>query len=438
LKPILVKNAELMTFGQQSGVIHGGSVLIRNGVIESIGAVPVPLDPDTEVIDAGGRVATPGLVNAHMHLYSTFACGIAAEASRNFGEILSNLWWRLDRALTLEDVELSAMVPAIRCLKAGVTTIVDHHASYGATAGSLGVVAEAVQGLGLRACLAYEVSDRNGPEKTETAIAENMNFIDALTMMGSPDLAAMFGLHASFTLSDETLKRCADAAHDTGFHIHCAEDKADLEDAIARGATGVVDRLESFGILGPRSIAAHCIHVSPGEMSTLARHDTMVVTNPQSNMNNAVGTASVDELLRAGCTVGMGTDGMTADILEEARALFMSHRQRTGDPTVMFLEAADMVTKTNPGIASRIFGRPIGVLEEGAAGDVVLWDYVPPTPLEKDNVAGHLLFGLPSTRPLTVVSRGRVAVRDFKVLDIDEEVVADESRSLARALWDRW
>lgn len=434
----LVRNGTVITFGDPCGVIDDGAVLVEDGSIAWVGPMDEAPSTNASVIDAGKKVITPGLVNAHMHLYSTFACGIAAQASRNFAEILENLWWRLDRAMTDQDVILSALVPAVRCLKAGVTTIVDHHASYGATSGSLSLLADTVRGLGLRACLAYEVSDRAGDGEADRAIRENADFLSYIASRGDSDLSGLFGLHASFTLSDETLRHCTDAAGDHGFHVHCAEDRADLADARARGHAGVVDRLDRFGILGPRTIAAHCIHVNDDEMATLARNGTTVVTNPQSNMNNAVGTARVDKLLEAGCLVALGSDGMTADILEEARALFMSQRQRSGDPTGMFGEAATMVTATNPAVASRLFGRPVGLLEPGAAGDLVIWDYAPPTPLDESNAAGHVLFGLPASRPRTVIASGRVVVDDFEAVGVDEVAVAAESRDLARALWSRW
>jgi cytosine/adenosine deaminase-related metal-dependent hydrolase len=229
-----------------------------------------------------------------------------------------------------------------------------------------------------------------------------------------------------------------DAAGGAGFHVHCAEDKADVIAAREAGFLGSADRLARLGVLGPKSIAAHCIHVTPEEVGMLAASRTTVVTNPQSNMNNAVGVADVPALLDAGCTVGLGSDGMTADILEELRAEIFTQRQRTGDPTRMFMQAYDMVVSTNPRIASAVFGRPVGVLETGAAGDVVVWDYDPPTPLTADNVAGHVVFGLPAARPRTVVVSGRVVLSDGRPSGLDEAAVAAEARRLAAALWRRW
>lgn len=442
---LLIDNAIVLTFGDPGRVIPDGAVLVRDGVVAAVGTRSevrsrLWADETPQVLDARGAVVTPGLVNAHMHLYSTFACGYAAPPSHNFKEILENLWWPLDRAMTLDDVRLSALVPAARCLLAGVTTIVDHHASYGATRGSLDVIARVVRGLGLRACLAYEVSDRWGEEAATEAIEENESFLVAVSARQDPDLAALFGLHASFTLSDRTLQRCADAARRSGlpgFHVHVAEDLADVEDARSRGASGVVERLYRNGILGPRTVAAHCIHVSGAEASTLADTRTLVVTNPQSNMNNAVGVADVEGLLQAGCVVGIGSDGMTANILEEVRAAIFTRRQESRDPTRMFAEAAQALVVTNPQIASHLFGRTIGVLREGAAGDAVVWDHHPPTPVHEGNVAGHVVFGLPAARPRHVVISGRVVVRDGTIPDLDMDAVAREARSLAASMWSR-
>lgn len=450
-KTLLVDHGIIVTFGEPNRVVEDGAVLIRDGAVAAMGPredVRSRLAPGEtpEVVDARGAVVTPGLVNAHTHLYSTFACGYAPAPSHHFKEILENLWWRLDRALTLDDVRVSALVPAARCLLAGVTTIVDHHASYGATRGSLGVVADAVRSLGLRACLAYEVSDRWGEKAAIEAIAENESFLAGLPARGDVDLAGLFGLHASFTLSDRTLQRCVEAARragttlgrDTaGFHVHCAEDLSDVEDARGRGFAGAVDRLDASGVLGPWTLAAHCIHVTGSEAATLAESGTLVVTNPQSNMNNAVGVADVAGLVEAGCVVGLGSDGMTADILEEVRAAIFTKRQESRDPTRMFGEAVRAITVTNPYVASHLFGRTIGVLREGAAGDVVVWDYHPPTPLTEANAGGHVVFGLPASRPRTVVSSGHVVVEKGTLVALDMEMVAREARSLAAALWKR-
>ncbi len=443
MKPsILITNGVVMTFGPSARVFDRGAVLVRDGLVAAVGPMAdveasAAGIPDVKTIDARGAVVTPGLINAHMHLYSTFACGIACATSHNFQEILENLWWRLDKAMTLDDTRLSALVPAARCLKAGVTTIIDHHASYGKTRGSLNVVADACRQVGLRAAMAYEVSDRWGEAEMRAAVDENAAFIAGLDPRDT-DIAGLFGLHASFTLSAATLALCREAAKGAGFHIHCAEDKADAEAARREGFAGAADRLHQLGILGPKTITAHCIHVTDEEVRALADTKTTIVTNPQSNMNNAVGVANVPKLLEAGCTVGLGSDGMTADILREMAALIFTQRQRMQRPDVMFAEAVNALCVTNPAIASAVFGKPVGILAEGAAGDVVVWDYVPVTPMSDNNAMGHTVFGLTTGRPWVVVSSGHVVVDDYQVTTVSEQDLATESRALAEALWRRW
>ena len=174
------------------------------------------------------------------------------------------------------------------------------------------------------------------------------------------------------------------------------------------------------------------------EVRALADTKTTIVTNPQSNMNNAVGVANVPKLLEAGCTVGLGSDGMTADILREMAALIFTQRQRMQRPDVMFAEAVNALCVTNPAIASAVFGKPVGILAEGAAGDVVVWDYVPVTPMSDNNAMGHTVFGLTTGRPWVVVSSGHVVVDDYQVTTVSEQDLATESRALAEALWRRW
>lgn len=445
MESVLIDNGIVLTFGEPGRVIEDAAVLIRDGVVKAVGPRDevrsgLGADETVRVVDARGAIVTPGLVNAHMHLYSTFACGYAPRLSHNFKEILENLWWCLDRALTLDDVRVSALIPAARCLLSGVTTIVDHHASYGAIRGSLAVVADTVRTTGLRACLAYEVSDRWGEQAALEAIEENECFLSGLPGRNDADLTGLFGLHASFTLSDPTLRRCVQVANrlgSAGFHVHCAEDIADVEDARGRGFAGAVDRLMAAGVLGPKTVAAHCIHVTDAEAATLSETGTIVVVNPQSNMNNAVGVADVEGLLEAGCVVGIGSDGMTTDILDEVRSAIFTRRQESRDPTRMFTEASRAIRVTNPYIASHLFGRDIGVLREGAAGDAVVWDYYPPTPVTDDSVGGHLVFGLPLARPTTVVCSGRIVVHDGNIVGLDIATLAREARLLANALWKR-
>ncbi len=273
----------------------------------------------------------PGLINAHTHFYSTFARGLTkAKASGNFLEVLKNLWWRLDSALTTEDCYYSALVALLDAIRHGATTLIDHHASPNAVRGSLTAIERAVEQTGLRACLCYELSDRDGVRISQAGLEENASFIRhcsrrrkkaSISSPQPPQLAALFGLHAAFTLKDSTLKKAAALGHElgTGFHIHVAEALSDQQFSQRHHGMRVVERLKKFGILGPQSIAAHCVHVNRKELDILRQTQTAVVHNPQSNMNNAVGVADLIAMTKRNVLVGLGTDAMTTNMLEELR-----------------------------------------------------------------------------------------------------------------------
>ncbi len=437
---IWIKNGLVWTGGDEPRVLAGG-VLCQDGLIEAVGPdSEVSKDAgDAEVIDAGGRLVTPGFINAHMHLYSTFARGLPPQgpAPQNFVEILERLWWRLDRVLNLQDLGPSAEVVLLDALRAGVTTVIDHHASNGAIDGSLDILARAASRFGLRFSSCYEVSDRDGQEKMNAGIRENLRF--AGEVKDNPMLAAMFGLHAAFTLSDDTLEACAAAGRDhrLPFHVHVAEAAPDAEDARRRGYPGALARLHTRGVITRGTLAVHCVHTGPDEWKLLKKAGAFAVHNPQSNMNNAVGSAPVKEMIKAGLPVGIGTDGMEADVREELRAAFLLGHHRTGDPRTMWAEIQSLLD-TNRRIGSGLFGVRLGELEKGAAGDIVVYDYRPPTSFEPGNFLGHLLFGFYRSSAREVVVAGRARLREGRPVDIDPAEVAARAREQARELWSRF
>ena len=390
-----------------------------------------------ESVDCAGKLILPGFICTHHHFYSTMARGMAIPGTPavNFVEILERLWWRLDRALLDEDVTLSAQIPLIECIRNGTTTVIDHHASPGSREGSLDLIEAAVRQAGIRASLCYEVSDRNA---RGGGIEENRRFIKKVGT-GDGQIAAMMGLHASFTLSDGTLDECAGIARDAGVgcHIHVAEDAADREDSLAKFDMPTVSRLEKRGVAGSKSLFIHCVHIDENEMDRLVATDTAVVHNPESNMNNAVGVTPLLALLKKGVLVGLGTDGMNSDMLAQMRCAYLLHRLANHDPRVAFVEAPQLLLADNAEIARRQFGISLGELAEGRPADLAILDYQPPTPLMADNFLGHLIFGLVDAVVDTTVCRGRILMQGKKILSLDEERVTARSRELAPIMWKR-
>src|SRR3989441_1885453 len=449
---MLIGNGTVVTLGAQNQLIEQGAVLVRDGRIAAIGMDTTMRQqyPDVEYVDANDGLIIPGFLCAHTHFYGAFARGMAipGEAPRNFPEILERLWWRLDKLLTLEDTRASAEIFMVDAIRHGTTCVVDHHASPNAVDGSLDVIADAVEQASMRACLAYEVSDRDGPAVVTDGMRENERFIQSLRAERRQQaeagmIAASYGLHASFTLSTATLERCAAGGVNlgVGFHIHVAEDISDERDSISRYGMRVVNRLEADNILGPCSIAAHCVHVRSSEMSCLAETHTNSVHNPRSNMNNAVGRAPVEEMVQAGINVGLGNDGFSMNMMQEMKAAYLLHKLALGDPRVMPGDLVlNMAFQHNARIINAIFSPfssdfpPVGQLSVGAAADLVVLDYLPPTPLSSGNFPWHLIFGMDGQHVNSTMVAGRWLMRDRQLLTLDEARIHARARELSRAL----
>jgi putative selenium metabolism protein SsnA len=403
-----------------------------------------------KIVDGGGRLLMPGLVNVHMHFYGTYARGLAlSRQPRDFGQILAWLWWTLDKALDLDAVYYSTLLPAITAVRSGVTSVIDHHASPNAVAGSLDRIEDALAVVGMRGLLCYEISDRDGKAIRDAGLDENARYIrkSQAARAANPDhlYDGMVGLHASFTLDDETLRQAADlgAQLDRGHHIHVLEGMLDELETKARYSASVAQRLYDFGIFGPRSIAAHGIMLDERGMDLVAERDTIIAHNPQSNMNNAVGRADIFALLERGVTVGIGTDGMTPDLKVDVRTGYLLHKHHLSDPRPGWNEFQTMMLHNNPAIYRRLTGQKIGQITPDYLADFIVVDYHPPTPLDASNFWGHFLYGIADAPVYMTVINGQITMEDgrlpgLEAAGLDEAGIAAASQEVARRVWARF
>jgi putative selenium metabolism protein SsnA len=441
---MLITNATLVTLAEPNEIIEGGALLVEGGRIAAMGDTGTlrAQHSGAEVIDARGQLVMPGNICAHTHFYGAFARGMAIPGPppEAFPQILQKLWWPLDKSLTAEDVTYSALVCLVDAIKHGTTTLIDHHASPNCIAGSLDLIADAVEQAGVRASLCYEVTDRDGPEKAFAGIDENVRFIKAARRR--PLLAASFGLHASLTVSDETLAACVEAAEglNVGFHLHVAEHEVDEYDSLQKSGKRIVYRLRDAGALGPKTILAHCVHVDPWELGVIRDTGTWVTHQPRSNMNNAVGAAPIDAMLAGGVKLGLGNDGFSNNMWAEWKAAYLLHKLASGDPRRAPGGAiARMAWTNNARLAEAMFsGEAIGVLKPGAVADLIFVDYHPTTPLTPGNLPWHLIFGFEASMVTTTIVAGRVLMRDCELLTLDEAAITARSRELAAQVWERY
>jgi putative selenium metabolism protein SsnA len=380
------------------------------------------LAPEDRVIDCAGKLVTKSFGCGHHHVYSTLARGMPAprEIPTNFTEILQYVWWHIDKRLDLEMIEASALASAMYCAKSGVTFVIDHHASPMAIKGSLSTIAKAFDRVGIAHMLCYEISDRDGQGPREEGLAETEVYLAE----GHP---GHVGLHASFTVGDDLLEKAVELAHkhDSGLHVHVAEDQADQEDALAKYGKRVVKRLAQAGALElKKSILAHCIHLSDREKELLRESGVWVVQNVESNQNNNVGVTGYAAITD---NVMLGTDGMHCDMLRSAKAAFLAG-QATED--IGFDEIYRRFRNVHR------YAQAFGFRGE-ADDSLVIFDYDSPTEVTSDNFLGHFVYGLDARHVETVICQGKVIVEDGRMVQVDENEVLTFAREMGKKLWDR-
>lgn len=444
---IVIQNVRVLHFHPGS-VSEPQDIAIDGGRIAAVGPGLADRYPKAQCLSPGGCVS-PGLVCGHNHFYSALARGlmVAIAPSHDFVQQLQNLWWRLDRALDEEIVRASGLAGAADAALAGVTAVVDHHASPEFIDGSLDVLREGFDTVGLRGVLCYETTDRNGRAGALAGVRENERFARAVAAErraaeadaggdgahAAPLVEAAIGAHAPFTIGDETLALLAAACRATGrgLHVHVAEDKFDAVDSRHRFGRDIATRLDAAGLLDPRAILAHGLFLTDAEVELINARDAFLAHNPRSNMNNCVGYN--DKIGRYRNAV-LGTDGIGSDMLEEAKFAFFKHRDAGG---ALWMDAFLGLLQNGNRLLERCFpGRRFGRVEPGYEADLTFWDYDPPTPLVDGNVAGHAAFGMSSRLVASTMVAGRFVVRDHQPL-FDAAAIAARGREQTRRLWRR-
>lgn len=444
---MLIKNAKILTFNQDQQIIENGAIQIgANGIITAVYTDAQLKNAQgeekqgEEVIDAAGQYVLPANICAHTHFYGAFSRGIyiPGEAPSAFPQILEKLWWKLDKSLDEEANYYSAMVCLIDAIKYGTTTLIDHHASPNSIEGSLDVIERAVRDAGVRASLCYEVTDRDGKAKSKAGIEENLRFLDKIASEPDSMLTGSFGLHASLTLDDDTLlearRKCPEGI---GFHIHAAEHVVDEYNSLQRSDMRVVERLDHFGILGPQTIVAHGVHIDAREIFLLVENKTWLSHQPRSNMNNAVGLPNVESMIHAGIPVCLGNDGFSNSMWQEWKSAYLAHKLNYGDPRRM---PADLIYRmavvNNRDLVKTLFnGLQVGEISPGAAADLIFVNYHPFTELNSDNLPWHIVFGFRDGMVSTTIVNGKILMKDYCLLHLDEEAIAQEAMKISKKVW---
>jgi cytosine/adenosine deaminase-related metal-dependent hydrolase len=413
----------------RSGFIQDGALRIERGKIVWSGpSDDLPPFPDPP-IDLGGRLVIPGMVNPHHHLYSTFATGLAPRGkTETFLQILENMWWHLDNNLDEESLYYSAVIGIMDAIRHGVTTIFDHHASMSFVSGSLSTIGRAFEKTGIRGLLCFETSDRHGDLEVRKHIDENLQFWEE--HRSKDFVKGCFGLHANLTLSEETLEEITKVRPpEMPIHIHCGESMEDMDYCVELGYTGPVERLERHGLLDSRSLLIHAIHLSAEDRKIIRRISPVIVSNPESNANNRVGTLNRRE---TGPFI-LGTDGMGCDMIRTLRSHYLLGGEDRETPETLRKIFFDWSHEAE----RKFFPLEKGILP-GCHADLAVLDYVPLSGISRDNLMFHLIFGAGSGKSWMTISRGQIIWHDGHFPFLDEEEILQDAKRSAKALHKRF
>jgi cytosine/adenosine deaminase-related metal-dependent hydrolase len=371
------------------------------------------------VLDCTGKLVTKSFAVGHHHVYSALSrgMGVPKKIPENFSEILKYIWWTLDKCLDREMIESSALVTAIACAKAGSTFVIDHHASPFAVKGSLEIIANAFDKVGVSHLLCYEISDRDGNRIAREGLDETESYLR--------NHQGLVGLHASFTVGEETLIQSVEMMSrlNSGIHIHVAEDLYDQDFCLRKYGKRVIERLHKSGALNSsKTILGHCLHLDDNEKDIIRNSPCWIVQNTESNLNNNVGHFNSEYL---GSNIMLGTDGMHSDMLQCAKATFFVGQE------------FDSISYHSAYLRFRNVHRYLS--ENNFKGDgennLVVLDYNTPTEINRENFYGHFIFGINSNHVRDVISNGKLIVKNRQIITVDESEILKVSKEQANRLW---
>ncbi len=431
----VLKNVTGLTFSDENSFLDNTDILIENGKIKKIGGIK---NGSLKAYDMSGKIVTPGIINAHMHFYSTLGRGLSipGNPAMNFKEVLEKFWWRLDLELSEEELYYSVIFPILEGIKWGTTTIFDHHVSTKFIGGSLDAIKKIMDDFYLKGTLSYEVTNRNGNDIFQREVRENLAFFKKTKK--DENIRGMLGLHANMTLSDDDLRYISEnTPNDLPIHCHLAESSIDQDFVRSLNYKNVTERLNKFDLLRKNSLLIHGVATERSEWELIRDKNSYLIHNPSSNLNNAVGIFDLLEAIETGLTVGIGTDGMHNIPLKEYQLAYYLTHIKNKLPSVGWVEVFNTL-RNNGKIASNIFERRIGVIEEGADADLAFFDYELPTPINNGNTIGHFLFGMINSRVSDTISNGHFLMKDFNfTFDINQENIIKRSQEIAKKLWKR-
>jgi len=423
---------------QKRRVIEDAGVGVVDGKIVAVGRledVAKGFGAD-EVVDARGCIVMPGLICSHTHLYGIALRGAALniEPPSDFLQILQRVWWPVDEKLTNDDAYATTLAAGIESLMNGTTCYADTYSAPNAIEGSLDQIANASNEVGLRGLVSFESTERRSADEGRRGLEENLRFIQK---RDKGRAIGMISLHASFTVSDDLISRgvAASREHRVPITIHVSEGPNDSYHNMERYGKRSVERLQEKGLLSPRAVLAHCVHLNEREIELIARSSTSVAHNSMSNMLNAVGAASLVEMLDNRVNVGLGNDGYVFDMFENMRASFLLQRVVRRNPNRPSpQEVVEMCTVNG----AKAYGlTSLGSIEVGKRADIIVVRPTFTATPYSGSIYGYLVNSLRGPDVRDAIVDGQVVMKNRKLLTLDVRKAEAKVLKAMDRLWQR-
>jgi cytosine/adenosine deaminase-related metal-dependent hydrolase len=425
---IIIQGGYLIIPKEETVLVEKRNIYIKNGKV----FYTKPFEKADRIIDATNKIIFPGLTNAHHHIYSTLSKGIPCDVPFNdFIGNLKNLWWTLDHSLNKEDMILSSAIACKDSIKHGVTTIFDHHIS-GYTENALSDMEEVFDAYGISGTLCFELSDRNGNDFFQRSLDENIRFAKA---QKDKSVQGMIGLHASFTLSDESLQKIADESEDFPVHVHVAEGEIDGVQCKEKYGKGLIERFDSFGLVRNNSLYIHCSNLTEKDLEILKKRDIFIAQAVDSNMNNGLNVGNISNFILEGIKTTVGTDGMHPSTMKALKNsnIFTKYLNKNCDLGYPEMNALFL----NNFKLKKAFGIPLGISEEEQA-DIAIFDYEPATPFDTNQFMGHFIFGITESRCQYVIKNDEILLDDYHVTKDLYNDLFERSEEISKAMFKRF
>lgn len=437
LQSVIILPAWLITSARQAPRQNWG-VRIAGDIIADVAPNAVLREryPQDEIWDAPGQVLSPGFVNAHTHLYGVLAHGIPLDrAPAGFWPFLQEFWWplvedRLDREMICAATELRC----VDMLQSGITSFYDCTEAPNALPGILAAQARVVRQLGLRGILSFEATERVSAANGQLGLQENADFIDDCRARGGL-VSGLMCFHTTFTCSADFIRQAFALARERGAltHCHCAEGNYEPEYTLQKFGRRTLHYYDSLGVTGPDMLASQCVQIDQTEIALMAGRGIRMVHMPLSNCEVGGGIAPVPQLVEAGVTVGLGSDGYIDDFFEVMRGAFLIHKANQCNPQVM--PASLVWYLATEGGAQALGLDRVGRIEAGWQADLQLIDATFPTPLAEHNLYDQLVLYRNATHVRAVLVAGKTLMRDGILIGVDRAELEARTRAAAARLW---